>query len=175
MANESYVLTAPVLNGHRRLSHEAVVRLGLCAFGVGICYCFGWHWLRAWTCAANVWLDRWVGLRWERVGPEVVVWRGHVYFYAIACSFADVWCGALALVWDLRKSVRRNFVETAGFTGTLLAFNIARLTLSDLIVAAGAPWWLGHSVVAGFAYFAVWMWIARDGGALFPARASEGF
>ena len=104
-------------------------------------------------------LDALAGVFLQRIGPETVMFRGQVYRYVIACTFADVFCGAIPLLWDLRSTVLRNLALLAAFAVVLFAFNIFRLSLSDALFAHGVSWNLGHNVVSGFAYFAVWSWL----------------
>jgi hypothetical protein len=175
MASDSFALTAPAVESRRWLSREIAVRFALCGVAVGVCYCFQWQWLKVLTCDANLWLDRVVGVYQQRISATEVVWRGHLYYYAIACTLADAWCGALTLIWDLRKSVGRNLLAIARFTPALFVFNILRLTTSDLLVAHGASWAIGHSLFCGCAYFLVWLWVCRQGTPLhsfwpFPER-----
>jgi hypothetical protein len=159
MSAGNQLLMAPTVP-RRLLSREFAVRLALCFAGVAVCYSFQWQWLRALTCSLNIVTDRWVGVDLVRVHPNMVLWHGRLYHYAVACTFADAWCGALPLIWDLRSRIDENLRTIAGFTVVLFAFNIARLTFSDVLVAHGTPWALGHSAVGGICYFALWAWIA---------------
>ena len=43
----------------------------------------------------------------------------------------------------------------------LFAFNVFRLSVSDVLFAVGLPWDLAHNVISGFAYFLVWVWVWR--------------
>lgn len=160
MSAGNQLLIAPTVP-RRPLSRELFVRLALSAAAVGLCYLFEWHWLRALTCNLNMLTDAWLGVDLVRVQPDVVLWHGAYYHYAIACTFADAWCGALPLIWDLRSSIPNNLRSLASFTVVLFAFNIARLTFSDVLVAHGTTWAVGHSMVGGICYFALWLWIVR--------------
>lgn len=143
----------------RRLSPELLVRFGLVAVAVGVCYLFDWRWLRLLTCELNLRLDLLAGVQLQRLSPDTVIWQGSVFRYAIACTFADVWCGAIPLVWNLRKSVMQNTAFVFFFGCALLAFNVFRLSVSDVLFAAGIPWDLAHNVISGVSYFLIWHWI----------------
>lgn len=137
------------------------MRFSLVAVAVGLCYVFDWHWLRSLTCELNLRLDSLAGVNLERLSDTSVLYRGAIYNYVIACTFADVWCGAIPLLWDLRRSVVRNLTLIFVFGGALLAFNIVRLSFSDVLFAESIPWDLAHNVISGICYFAIWEWIWR--------------
>ena len=138
---------------------EFVVRAALCVVAVVLCYQFSWSWLRALTATLNVALDSLVGVRLERVAPDLVLWKGQLYRYVIACTMADVWCGALPLLWNARRPVAWNLARSLLFGAAVIVFNIFRLSLSDVLFAWGVNWDLAHGVIAGLAYFAIWVWI----------------
>jgi hypothetical protein len=77
----------------------------------------------------------------------------------IACTFADVWCAAIPLVWDLRRALSRNLLTVFLLALALVLFNVVRLSASDVLFARGLPWWLAHDVLGGVAYFIVWTWV----------------
>jgi hypothetical protein len=141
------------------LSREVVLRFALVAVAVGVCYLFEWRWLRVVTLQLNALLDGLAGIHLQRIGFDTVEWRGAIYKYQIACTLADVWCGAIPLVWNLRKSVLRNIVYVLGVGAAMMAFNVVRLSFSDVLFARGMSWDLAHNVVSGISYYLVWMWI----------------
>jgi hypothetical protein len=149
---------------YERIDAELVIRIVLCAVGVLLCYCFRWEWLRYLTSELNMRLDDLAGVHLERVAKDVVLWRGEVYWYTNGCAFADVWCGAIPLVWNLRRNIAANLLRIAIFSIVLLIFNVVRLSFSDILFAQGVPWWLAHEAVAGVAYFVVlaWIWETRS-------------
>lgn len=118
-----------------------------------------WHWLEALTADFNTGLDRFLGVPWTRLSSNTVTWHGVVYEYVISCTFADVWCGAIPLVWNLRRKVLWNVGYIALMALGMFAFNIFRLSVSDYVFALGVPWSLAHSVVSGISYFVVWIWL----------------
>ncbi len=138
---------------------EFVVRALLAAVAVVICYQFRWDWLRFLTSELNLRLDALAGVNLHRSSFDTVLWRGESYRYVIACTFADVWCGAVPLVWDLRRTFVSNLSRILLFGLALVVFNVFRLSLSDVVIAWGAPWDLAHGIIGGLAYFAVWLWI----------------
>jgi hypothetical protein len=143
----------------RLLSSEIAIRFALVAVAVGVCYLFEWRWLRWLTAELNVRLDALAGVHLERVSPDEVMWRGALYKYVVACTFADVWCGAIPLLWGVQHSVRRNVGVLLGFAAALVCFNAVRLSFSDVMFAAGVAWDLAHNVVSGVCYFVIWTWI----------------
>jgi hypothetical protein len=145
----------------RRFSPEALLRFGLVPIAVGICYLLGWHWLRHLTLEWNLGLDALAGIHLQRLSSETVLWRSEIYRYEIACTMADVWCGALPLIWSLRKSIGANIAYALLFGIVIIGFNVFRLTVSDVLFAIGIPWDLAHNVISGVSYFLIWMWIWR--------------
>jgi hypothetical protein len=136
-----------------------LIRFLLVAVFVGFSYLFRWEWLRYLTSEANLRLDLLAGIHLQRLSSDLVMWKGVLYRYENACTFVDVYFGSIPLLWDLRRSVARNL----GFLGIVavgyFAFNVFRLTVSDILFAVGLPWDLAHNVVSGITYFAVWVWV----------------
>ena len=143
----------------QRSTSVFLVRCLLAAIAVLLCYQFHWEWLRYLTSEANLRLDGVLGVHLQRLSFDSVVWNGSVYRYVIACTFADVWCGALAFLWIVRRSVIQNLLSIGLFTAGLFAFNIVRLSFSDFLCAHGASWNLGHNVVSGISYFLIWTFL----------------
>lgn len=140
---------------------EVLVRFALVPVAVALCYCFRWEVLRYLTSEANLRLDLLAGLHLQRLSLDTVQWRGSVYHYENACTFVDVWFGAIPLLWNLQRRVAANLGFFAQFAIALFVFNVFRLSLSDVLFSAGLNWDLAHNVVSGIAYFAVWVWIWR--------------
>ncbi len=150
---------ATAAGARQRISLELVLRIMAAAAAVVVCYQFQWLWLRHWTMVCNAALDRVFGVVLVPMSADTVMWHGATYRYVIACTMADVWCGALAFLWMIRRNIAENVLTLAGFTVGLFALNIARLSLSDFLCAHGASWNLGHNVVAGICYFLIWEWL----------------
>src|SRR5438045_3008292 len=87
-------------SGSKPGAPNLTIRFALVALAVAGCYLFRWEWLRFLTSEANLLLDRAAGLRLERLSFDTVRWHGNRYQYQIACTFADVWCGAVPLLWS---------------------------------------------------------------------------
>jgi hypothetical protein len=149
-----------------RLRHDRVpeiaVRVLLAGIAVAVCYHFEWRWLRFLTSELNLRCDWLAGIPIRRLGYDTVAWRGVVYRYEIACIFADVWCGSIPLLWRLGRTIPQNLARIAVFSACLFAFNVARLSLSDILFSAGLPWSLAHSALGGASWFAVWVWLWTD-------------
>jgi hypothetical protein len=136
-----------------------LARFALVTVAVGICYCFHWRPLRFLTSEANLRLDLLAGIPLERLSYDTVTWKGVLYRYENACTFVDVWLGSIPLLWNLRRSIAQNLAFLALVALGLFTFNVFRLSVSDVLFAAGLSWELAHNVISGVAYFLVWIWI----------------
>jgi hypothetical protein len=138
---------------------EIAVRFALVAIAVLICYQFEWYWLRYLTSELNLRLDALAGVHLQRLSHDTVMWGGKTYRYVNACTFADVLCGALPLLWNLRKNVWQNLSRFVIFGAVLIAFNVFRLSVSDVLYAQGLSWDLAHNAISGVSYFLVWTYL----------------
>ena len=145
----------------RSWNSALVLRFTIAVLGVLLCYCFQWSWLRYWTSEANLRVDALLGLHMQRLSADTVLWNAVLYKYENACTFADVWCGAIPLIWSLRKRVAWNLAFISVFSIALFSFNVFRLSLSDLFFNSGIPWVWAHQFLGGCAYFAVWLFIGK--------------
>ncbi len=162
MATNTLALRAKsAANLRRLLFSELGARFALVAVAVGVCYLFQWNWLRWVTSELNLRLDGVFGVHLQRISFDTVAWRGAEYRYVVACTFADVFCGAIPLLWNGRESIVSNAFDLLVFGEMLISFNVLRLSFSDVLFAAGLSWNLAHNVVSGFCYFAIWNWIWR--------------
>lgn len=139
--------------------YEIAIRFVLVAVGVLICYQFEWNWLRYLTSELNLRLDALAGVHLQRISHDTVLWAGRTYHYVNACTFADVFCGSIALLWNLRKTILQNVGRIAVYGIVLLAFNVFRLSLSDVLFAAGLSWDVAHNAISGISYFLVWTYL----------------
>ena len=139
-----------------------MLRFAFVPVAVGICYLFAWDWLKYWTAEANLRIDLLAGIHLERVSFDLVRWRGALYEYKVACTFADVWCGAIPLLWHWRRSALWNLAFLLAVAAGFFAFNVFRLSVSDVLFAFGLPWNVAHNAISGGAYFAVWAWLWRS-------------
>lgn len=144
---------------NRSQSRALAIRFTLAALAVAVSYFFRWELLRLWTSEANLRLDLLAGIHLQRISSDTVMWRGVLYRYENACTFVDVWFGSIPLLWNLGRSVTRNALFMTAVAAGLFCFNVFRLSVSDVLFAAGLPWNLAHNVVSGISYFVVWLWI----------------
>lgn len=156
-AETPQVLTQPSRSGSRTL----LVRFAWAALAVAFSYCFRWEFLRFLTSEANLRMDLLFGIHLHRISPDVVMWRGILYRYENACTFVDVWFGSIALLWNLRRSIIHNISFLVAVAMGMFCFNVFRLSVSDVLFAAGLPWDWAHNVISGISYFVVWIWICK--------------
>ena len=161
MAQDARALTRPRIPGLSRLPPELPRRLPFCALAVVLCYQFHWMALRFVTSEATLRFVTWLGYAGERLSAHQIAWNGQVFEYGIACTFADVFCGALPLLWVRRAGVLRNAEFVVAFAAGLFAFNLFRQAVTDLLFGAGVPWSLADNVIGGLSYFAVWVFLVR--------------
>lgn len=136
-----------------------MIRFLLVALAVLISYLFRWDWLRYLTSELNLRLDALAGVYLQRLSHDTVMFGGQTYHYVNACAFADVLCGSFPLLWNLRKTVAQNLVRCGIYALVLIAFNVFRLSFSDVLFAKGLSWDLAHNVVSGLSYFLVWTYL----------------
>jgi hypothetical protein len=143
---------------------EIALRFCLCAIAVVVCYQFDWGWLRYLTSESQMRLDALLGMPHQRVAQDTLLWKGTLYQYVNACTFVDVWFGAIPLMWNTRRTVWANIGRAIVLALVLFVFNVSRLTFSNVLFNAGINWDLAHNVVGGFCYFAVWVWLWNHAG-----------
>ena len=140
---------------------ELWLRLCLAGLAVAISCCFQWNSLRFLTSELNLKLDALAGVHWQRVTFDTLMWHGTLYRYENACTFIDVFFGAIPLLWRTQRNIGWNLGMVITFAGGLLLFNVVRLSISDVLFAAGISWDVAHNLISGISYFAVWMVIWR--------------
>jgi len=138
-------------------------RLCFVPIAVCLCYLLGWHWLRVLTADLTIRLTVLAGFEWTRVGPDLVMFRGHLFQFAIACTLVDAWCGAIPLTWKVKSTITSNCRYLGGLAVFMFALNISRLTLVNIIFSAGLPWHLVHDSFSAIIYLVVWSLILRRG------------
>lgn len=143
------------------LKFEILRRLPLCAAAVLVCYQLHWTWLRFVTSEATLRFVEWCGYAAERLSPHSIAWNGQRFEFGISCTFADVFCGALPLLWVRHRGLLRNGALVVAFAAGLFAFNLFRQGLADVAFAAGVPWRYADLTVGGLSYFAVWVFLVR--------------
>jgi len=154
-------LTRSLPLGTAGLSSELLKRLPLCAAAVLICYQLQWTWLRFLTSEATLRFVGWCGYTGERLSPNLIAWHGQQFQFDIACTYADVFCGALPFLWIRGTSLVRNAASVAAFAAGLFAFNLLHQAATDLAFIAGVPWTLADETIGGLSYFAVWVFLVR--------------
>jgi len=142
-----------------RLSPTLLKRLPLVLVAVVACYQFNWDSLRYLTSEVALRFAELRGFPAERLGPDLISWNGGLYQFGIACTFADVFCGAVPLVWG--SGAACNIRNIVGLAAALFVFNLIRRCLTDLVFSAGAPWPVADQAIGGAAYFAVWICLVR--------------
>lgn len=127
------------------------------ALAVALCHCFDWMWLCALTQRANLAMDALFGVYMQPLTATTIQFNGLLYQYRVSCTFADVWCGLIPLIWMRAKSIPWNLGWLVVWALALFMFNVARLSVSDVLFAHGIPWTLAHSVLGGVCYYFVWL------------------
>jgi hypothetical protein len=140
-------------------SRALLIRFALAALAVAVSYLFRWELLRFLTSEANLRLDLLAGIHLQRISADTVMWKGVLYRYENPCTFVDVWFGSVPLLWNLRRTVARNLGFMAVVAAAMFCFNVFRLSVSDVLFAAGLSWNVAHNVISGISYFMVWFWI----------------
>lgn len=154
------VVTAPAWRWHadRRL----VLRVFLVPLFVGVCYLFGWHWLRELTTSTLVAVSATLGIPMYRIGPDVVEVAGIRAQFVVACTMIDAFFGAIPLLWRTRVSMMSNVTRLAAVFACVTLLNVVRLEAGFAAMNGGAPWWLAHECVSGVTYFCLYLFIARE-------------
>jgi len=138
-----------------------VRRLPLVLGAVVVCYQFEWGDLRYFTSEVALRFADWRGFPAQRLGPYLIGWNGSLFQFGIGCTFADVFCGAIPLLWISWLGMIRNLRNIAGLAVALFIFNIIRRCLTDFIFSAGVPWLVADEGIGGVAYFAVWVCLVK--------------
>jgi len=143
------------------VNRPIVFRICLVPVAVGICYLFQWNSLRSVTAGLNLQLTSMFGIHWIRLSSDMAMFHGQQYRYAIACTMADAWCGAIPLVWSLGTCAWKNLAYLAGLAVFMFAFNTVRLAVSSLLISNGVSRLIGHDSLSAVAYLIVWLLIQR--------------
>lgn len=136
------------------------LRIALVPVFVVLCYLFQWWWLRSATTTILVQVSAWLGVPMLRVAPDVVSLDGLLIQFIVPCTMVDAFFGAIPLLWR-RSETWRNLPRLGAIFAGVTLLNLFRLELGFFAIQHGWPWWLAHEVVAGFAYFAVFLLIVR--------------
>ncbi len=149
---------------HHDSVREVACRALLAALFVSLVYQFPWGWLRFLTSEAVLRISAILGMTTERVSSDTIRIQGSSFRFVIACTFVDVFMGAIPLIWNLQKSVISNIFKIAGGAVCLFAFNILRLEIANVLYVRRVPWLLADEVLGGVAYFLVWLVVAQWSG-----------
>jgi hypothetical protein len=144
-----------------RLNRQIVFRICLVPVAVAICYLFQWKFLRSLTADLNLQFTSMFGIHWVRLASDVAMFHGQQYRYAIACTMADAWCGAIPLVWNVGGRAWKNLAYLAGLAVLMFGFNTIRLAVSSLMMSYGVSRLFGHDSLSAVAYLMVWLLIQR--------------
>lgn len=142
-------------------SRSFLLRVGLAIAVAAVAHQFGWNWLRFVTSEIILRFGSQFGFETARSSFDTIWVNGTLFQFAISCTFIDVVLGAIPLVWNGDKSLRRNLLCLVAMMGVLFSFNILRLTASQLLYVGGLPWPLADGVLGGVSYFAVWLVITH--------------
>jgi hypothetical protein len=142
--------------------HELLGRVLLVPVFVGACYLYDWHGLRALTTVTLVQISALLGVPMQRIGTDLISVAGFHAKFVVACTMIDAYFGAIPLLWRSRISWTQNLLRLAVVAAGVFALNITRLELGFIAMTRGVPWWLAHEVVAGVAYFCLYMFIVRQ-------------
>ena len=143
-------------------SKSALFLAGIVAGSVCLCYCFEWQWLKWLTAETLLHVANLCGLGARRIAWDVIEWQGTPIQFTTACTFVDVFFGAVPILWDKNSEVSRNLHRIAVAAVLLFILNIARLAFGFVLYTQGASWLVAHDVLGGFAYFAVWCSLTRQ-------------
>jgi len=138
-------------------------RAGLAALAIAICYRFEWTYLRYVTSELDLRFCSWMGLSPARIRFDTIAWGGQQIRYAVSCTFADVFCASVPLIWRVAKTVRQNLMVLTAFAACLFVLNILRLWVTNLLSLWGLDWSWMDQAVGGVFYFIVWRWLVRNG------------
>ena len=77
--------------------------MALSALFVVLCYQYEWRFLLSLTADSILHLSRIMGIPMDRVSFDTLSSGGTQFTITIACTFVDVFAGAVPLIWRLRK------------------------------------------------------------------------
>ncbi len=153
----SAALMEQVKNRRELPSRSFLLRVGLAVAVAAAAHQFGWKSLRFATSEIILRFASQFGFEAARISFDTIWIHGTFFQFAISCTFIDVVLGAIPLVWNGEKGLRRNLLYLGAMMGALFSFNILRLTASQLLYVGGVPWPLADGVLGSLSYFAVWL------------------
>ena len=138
-------------------TREFLARACLVAVFVVVSHELRWQWLRFFTSEAVLRLSAMLGMDTARLSFDTIRVQETEVRFVVSCTFVDVFLGSLPLLWDLRRSLLRNCSRLVVAGTILFAFNVLRLEIAQVLYAHGASWEVADGVLAGIAYFLVWV------------------
>lgn len=140
------------------------LRWSLVAVAVGFCHLLDWYWLRVLTASLNQQWSGALGVPAYLLAPDLVRFPGLTGRFVVACTMADVWCGAIPLVWDLEEGISSNLSYLVYLAVVIFVLNTVRLAVSNFVIfQLGIPWTIGHQCFAALSYLLIWLLIQRRG------------
>jgi hypothetical protein len=146
------------------------LRWSLVAVAVGLCHLLEWYWLCVLTASLNQQGSAMLGVPCYRLAPDLLGFPGVTARFVVSCTMADVWCGAIPLVWDLEEGISSNLSYLVYLAVVVFVLNTVRLAASNFVVfRLGVPWTIGHQSLAALGYLLIWLLIQRRGAWRKPA------
>jgi hypothetical protein len=144
------------------LEHRLTARVLLVPAFVAVCHLYDWSWLRVLTTVTLEQISALLGVAMQRTGADVIRVAGISAQFAVACTMIDAFFGAIPLLWRTAVSWSQNLLRLSGVLVAVFGLNIVRLELGFVAMTKGVPWWLAHEVVAGVAYFCLYLYIVKE-------------
>ena len=156
-----------------RFTADLLWRAGLAAALVVLTYQGDWNALKAVTTEAVLRVSALLGLDEARISFDTVRIGHTPVRFVISCTFADVYAGAIPLLWNRSRSVAFNAAAMLAAGAALFVFNVLRLVAGHALFLRGWPWVVTDGVLGGVAYFCVWLvvWHRRSWRILGRARS----
>jgi hypothetical protein len=129
---------------------------------VAVCHLYDWAWLRVLTTVTLVRISALLGVPMHSMGPDAIRVAGISAQFVVACTMIDAFFGAIPLLWRTTFSWSQNILRLSVVLLAVFGLNIGRLELGFIAMTKGAPWWLAHEVVAGVAYFCLYLYIVKE-------------
>jgi hypothetical protein len=142
--------------------HRLTARVLLVPVFVAVCHLYDWSWLRVLTTVTLVQISAMLGVSMQRMGPDVIRVAGISAQFVVACTMIDAFFGAIPLLWRTTVSWLQNLLRLSVVLVSVFGLNIVRLELGFVAMTKGVPWWLAHEVVAGVAYFCLYLYIIKE-------------
>lgn len=160
-AKSSNLQSLPIEGTKKTTAREVLLRLASVALCAATAHSCNWHYLTYGMSESVLRLSASVGIACQRVTNDTIVVRGEYFSIVTACTFADVYLGAVPLLWEMRKSIQANILRVFAFGLILFPLNVCRLEVAQLLHIVGVPWLLADEVLGGAAYFIVLRYLLK--------------